>query len=682
MKIFLIDDNRDNIQSKHEYLSHEKYKNILTVINHISKGGVKDALTGATGVMIHDSFVFSDENGYFDENSTDEFWKEFNAVFPSVPLVSFSGGFSISNYEAENNYAELKKDQFYDKFQGFLDKCLAEGVLDLKGLAEGTITSACVSESVNAADLVSVSPSEMPADLNDNKALVDFVNGHKDAKGFRFDVDTLTPESIRFLAIFIRLSLFEIGSTALVPFVFSTLLTKGDLVDKFVRVGAADILICGGSYVEAAGSPLPTLRPLDAATYKRDFFDRVKVNPLATSGRHTIANDWGAYVVGRMLGINASSLTAETKDPLYLRYLRVSQLDVPGIEEVLSGKSASKTGEKIALPQKVGCKKILFIDDQDDVWEDVIRHLFPRPHYSGASGFDLTVIGRKNGGITDNPNDRNTCWLTSDRYDKVLARCADYDLIILDLRLGGSMEENISNSDDLSGIKLLREITSRNKGVQVIIFTSSNKSWNMKKALLDYNAAGYYIKESPDQPVSSAESAENFRQFIALVDSCLNKHYLKDLVADWQELKPRLADPRISPFAETQLGEIFEEDFEDIASQIALALNMHLAASRTNSNDGYAYSFIALEQVFEITRKWHPDYLTDSPLSTPANSVPCIVFDGERDIQNHIKLLIRSRNHFIHHNDEEEPPIKIYDPQTFCMLWDYIKQFLLRVTED
>ena len=74
---------------------------------------------------------------------------------------------------------------------------------------------------------------------------------------------------------------------------------------------------------------------------------------------------------------------------------------------------------------------------------------------------------------------------------------ANYDVIFLDLRLLKEEDKvnQISNISDFTGTKVLRKIKDINKGIQVIIFTASNKVWNIEK-LLEIGANGYYIKEN------------------------------------------------------------------------------------------------------------------------------------------------------------------------------------------
>jgi len=104
----------------------------------------------------------------------------------------------------------------------------------------------------------------------------------------------------------------------------------------------------------------------------------------------------------------------------------------------------------------------------------------------------------------------------------------NYDVIFLDLRL--SKEEDkvnqISNISDFTGTKVLRKIKDINKGIQVIIFTASNKVWNIER-LLEIGANGYYIKESPEYILNEVFSKENYNELLVTVKKTLSLKYLR-----------------------------------------------------------------------------------------------------------------------------------------------------------
>jgi CheY-like chemotaxis protein len=80
--------------------------------------------------------------------------------------------------------------------------------------------------------------------------------------------------------------------------------------------------------------------------------------------------------------------------------------------------------------------------------------------------------------------------------DIVIVFC-DEALVFLDFRLNPSDFEN-KNSQEITSIKLLKEIKKRNPGIQVIIFSATNKILNLQ-ALQEARADAFVLKDSGDK---------------------------------------------------------------------------------------------------------------------------------------------------------------------------------------
>ena len=100
-----------------------------------------------------------------------------------------------------------------------------------------------------------------------------------------------------------------------------------------------------------------------------------------------------------------------------------------------------------------------------------------------------------------------------------------YDLIFLDMRLGGADHKNASHVEDFGGFKLLKEIKSdfrnTNFSTSIILITASNKIWNIDK-FKEYGADFYYIKEHPNYVYSKEYSMENLYQLQDNFKKCID----------------------------------------------------------------------------------------------------------------------------------------------------------------
>jgi CheY-like chemotaxis protein len=100
----------------------------------------------------------------------------------------------------------------------------------------------------------------------------------------------------------------------------------------------------------------------------------------------------------------------------------------------------------------------------------------------------------------------------------------DIDLVLLDFRLHPN-DFNSSKIDNVTGLMLLQEIKKYNPGIQVIIFSATNKVWNLQK-LLEAGADDFILKESIEtNPYQSKESIINFVESCKI---CFERAFLKD----------------------------------------------------------------------------------------------------------------------------------------------------------
>lgn len=90
-----------------------------------------------------------------------------------------------------------------------------------------------------------------------------------------------------------------------------------------------------------------------------------------------------------------------------------------------------------------------------------------------------------------------------------------YDLIFLDLRLD-EKDHNLNDIRQFNGFKIINEIIRKEFGsinfpTPVIVFSATNKIWNIDTMIL-YGADNYYIKEHPDYSFDPQYSIENFKR--------------------------------------------------------------------------------------------------------------------------------------------------------------------------
>lgn len=432
-------------------------------------------------------------------------------------------------------------------------------------------------------------------------------------------------------------------------------------------------------------------KELPIGDFKSGVLDRIKINPNG-GDNHTIANDWGAFIASRFLG---NAIFEKHKDKVlrrdepYLLYLLLSAQTEDGLKALAKGENSflkACDNQKLTLPECTG-KKVLLIDDQDTVWADIIHALLPEA--------TLTVWGKSSPNKhTETPytyvqnilegKEENAPqnFLKDFDANKV---ANNYDLILLDLRLGGHCEENpqdikITPGDyPLSGLRVLKQLMAANQGCQVIILTSSNKAWNMQQALLHEKALGYYIKESPLFLHTPDESRKNLEALISDIDLAFQRAPLRqiyNIIFKNNDSALNLNNKLIDHFnnSDKHLDYLTEIDYQ-INSSWFILLEASLLEEK---NINYAYAYLALFQVLEIIKKMIIS--TDNSERKIDNDTPiyeCLKQKLNLENDDSDKALIQKRNDFIHANK----PIS-FDINDYHNLLTFIKKCILSLCEN
>jgi CheY-like chemotaxis protein len=365
----------------------------------------------------------------------------------------------------------------------------------------------------------------------------------------------------------IRLSILDIKSAALSPILFISRATQ----DILIGYKYSPIILTGSivfDLPENASDALEVMEPLSPSEYKTKFLDVIKIIPNATEGRHSLANQWGADVLSRIVVGNETNneLIKKARLSLYFRYVRALSLGTNDIENIIQGVELPSTPTSLKKIDATG-KKILLIDDEADKgWGDVLCKMLPNSEFK-------TIQEQ----VPDYEH------LSNDAKKEI--ESGKYDLIFLDLRMNGVAEEDTLRPDDFSGMKILKAIKEQNKGNQVIMFTASNKAWNMK-ALLDAGADGYYIKESPEYTFPASYSDSNARELCTSITQCLDNGYLRNVYLKVKKIKELIQD-----------SQCFSNRTDELLGSIDIAYDL---LAKSNAKQEYkAYSYLQLFLVIE-----------------------------------------------------------------------------------
>ena len=314
------------------------------------------------------------------------------------------------------------------------------------------------------------------------------------------------------------------------------------------------------------------IKAMTPTEYKNQFLKSITINHQESTGKHSLANVWGVSRLAEATGQQAiltgkPDLENRFKD-LYFKYLQAT-----------AESQAIQEGEE-KLPELVEInsadKKILLIDDEaDNGWGDVLNPLF------------------KNNLICISAKDKSFDEFYREAEDAV--KTPVWDLILLDLRL--NPKEDVEGNEykmarQYSGAKLLTHIKKQNAGNQVIIFTASNKTWNLQE-LLELGADGYYVKESPESEQTSLFSRLTYNSFANRVNLSLGKSYLRKLYSETSDLKIQLSLKKRSKLIqkefESEVCRYLDYSFD------SLAFNQQTGDTGQRFDVAFTFYFLILE---------------------------------------------------------------------------------------
>ena len=259
-------------------------------------------------------------------------------------------------------------------------------------------------------------------------------------------------------------------------------------------------------------------KPMTENQYRNNFLSAIKILPSETVGKHSIANIWGAFQLAKTTNLDnllTDKLLLNKKKDLYFKYILANSYS--------SQKQLEENADSIPKSIRSKGKNILLIDDEAKKgWDVILKEIFKEAklfHVVDKSGYES---------FTDyfDHATREALAIEND--------LPKWDLILLDLRLDededlGEKANKIAS--DYSGAKLLKSIKDANKGTQVIMFTASNKAWNMRE-LLDIGADGFFIKESPEYSKDESFGKMNYDSFEKQVENCFSKQDLRIIFCD------------------------------------------------------------------------------------------------------------------------------------------------------
>lgn len=315
------------------------------------------------------------------------------------------------------------------------------------------------------------------------------------------------------------------------------------------------------------------IKPLDDFS---SFVNSIIINPPANYlSHHSIANEWSILRWAKVLGI-ATEIEA-------LKDVRIN------IESLLYYKFLQAKYPIEAEPDRaafniIGKGRILYIDDEWNKGWNVVLEKF-------VSSCPDIVFETLKYDFKDKT------------HEKIIKECkreiesSKPDLVLLDLRLSDSDFTNSHNSSLLTGYKVLKATKLINPGIQVIIFTASNKVWNLLE-LQANGADGFLLKESPELTINSSYTYESLSSLSKQMTFCLSNAYLKEIWSLFDEIRKVFSK---NPLTTKYFPRLLKEQLNGIKYQNLLLqeLDAIFEILKTNNENRYGMAMIMLYKILE-----------------------------------------------------------------------------------
>lgn len=229
--------------------------------------------------------------------------------------------------------------------------------------------------------------------------------------------------------------------------------------------------------------------------------------PLNYEDSHSIANEWAIYKWSNTIEATDGEIVkigSKLENDLYFKYLKT-------IYPISKFQLLKEDDLKLNFEGK---PTVLYIDDEAEKgWKEIFEKIL---FYNN----DIYFIHLGNEFSEKKKNE-----VVEFSFEQVIKK--KVDLVILDFRLHKEDFGDIP-IQDITGYQILKRIKEHNKGIQVIIFSATNKIWNLQ-ALQEAGADGFILKESPENNFDFDFTKQSVLNMIDKTSECLGMIFLKDI---------------------------------------------------------------------------------------------------------------------------------------------------------
>lgn len=228
------------------------------------------------------------------------------------------------------------------------------------------------------------------------------------------------------------------------------------------------------AFEQASNKDFEPLKPEELSTEIK----KLKLDPpLNYADSHSIANEWAICQWAKTIGCDETDeltkVFSNVQANLYFKYLKT----INPVSELYK-----ISPDKLKINGKAKPSVLLIDDEADKGWYKIFTYLL-----GNINSIDINYLSIEFKKLSSDEIIENS-------IEKIFKD--GIDIVILDFRLNPS-DFHYKRSEQITSVKLLKNIKERNPGVQVIAFSATNKIWNFQ-ALLESGVDGFVFKDSSE----------------------------------------------------------------------------------------------------------------------------------------------------------------------------------------
>lgn len=299
--------------------------------------------------------------------------------------------------------------------------------------------------------------------------------------------------------------------------------------------------------------------------------------PKDFEDNHSINNEWALYkwiwALPSTFYDKTEKVLNNVENRLYFKYLKT--IYPVGYDTVHE--------EELNLKSVKG--RILLIDnDYEKGWKVLFDYIV-----NSCNGLQFDTLE-----IDYRASSRNK--IIDCAYNKVINERTDeinYDVVILDFRLH-PLDNSETDINRISGMQVLKKLKDFNPGIQVIIFSATNKIWNFQ-AIKEAGADGFILKEGFENSPDINFTNRSIISMIKNLDDSLEMIFLQEFYSKLKILKKELIPRKNFKKSSNPLPKEF---VDEVLKWSEMTINVLITGlSEINKTSAFIMMFSVLENL-------------------------------------------------------------------------------------